>query len=276
MSQNEENELIKFIQENEKNININNSLDYAKIIVNKLKYDKIVKKYLTKLKSYSKSTYIHSLNVAIISTIISLGMKMDAENIIDIAKSALLHDIGKIKINKDILDKPDLLTKCEYEGVQMHSIYGYSMLRDEKINQYIKLGVLFHHENHNGTGYPLGLNGDKIPDIASIIHFADIYEAMTAKRTYKESISISECVEYMMSLSGTIVSPNVLKAFLLYFPAYEIGEIVKLSTGDEAVVVKNYANHSLRPKVKTKKGMIIPLNKEQYYNITVLNKSSNL
>jgi hypothetical protein len=77
-----------------------------------------------------------------------------------------------------------------------------------------------------------------------------------------------------MSLSGTVVSPNVLKSFLLYFPAYEIGEMVELSTGDEAVVVKNYANHSLRPKVKTKKGIVIPLNKEQYYNITVLDKSS--
>lgn len=276
MSQNEIDELKWFIEEDKKLLNINNSLEYAKIIVNKLEHDKVIRKYLTKLKSYSKSTYYHSLNVAIISTIISLGLKLDTDSLIGVTKAALLHDIGKMKVNKEILDKPDLLTKCEYEDIQMHSLYGYSMLREENLDQYIKTGVLFHHENYDGTGYPLGLNKDNIPNIASIIHFADIYEAMTAKRTYKESISVSECVEYMMSLSGTIVSPEVLKSFLLYFPAYEIGQLVELSTGDEAIVVKNYANHNLRPKVKTKKGTIIPLNQQKYYNITVLDKISTL
>ena len=277
MNKNLREQLDSFIRKNEANVNINNSLEYSKTIVKMACGDKTVSKYLSLLNKKSIETYYHSINVAIISTVMGLGLRLEPGRLIDLTEAALLHDIGKMQISNSILNKPGKLTEEEYKTIQMHSLYGYSLLKEEKdISSDVRNGILFHHENFNGTGYPLCYSKADIPQISRIIHIADIYDAMKAKRPYKDAYATNECFEYMMSLSGTVVDPEILKIFLLFYPAYEIGMNVELSNGYDAVVLKNYSNENLRPKVKVTDGKIIHLNRNPYLNITITKEKSNI
>ena len=112
------------------------------------------------------------------------------------------------------------------------------------------MGVYMHHENYNGTGYPMGLSGDQIYLFAKIIHIADVYDAITSERVYKKAQSPGEAVEFLMKNAGTMFQPEFVKAFITYIPVYPKGRNVVLSDGSTAVVVENRQHHTLYPVVR--------------------------
>ena len=137
------------------------------------------------MREYDDATYIHCMNVALICNVFARWLRLSEEEIQNATISGLLHDIGKTQIPDSIIKKPGKLTDDEYNTIKRHPQEGYMMLKSSSLPDGIRNAVLMHHERCDGTGYPLGLTGDKIGDYAKIVSIADVYDAMTSARVYR-------------------------------------------------------------------------------------------
>jgi diguanylate cyclase (GGDEF)-like protein len=141
------------------------------------------------------------------------GRKRDYE-IEEIKLVADVHDIGKISINDQILGKPNKLTEHEYEMIKYHSESGYKIISNIIDNEDIAVAVLYHHEKWDGTGYPHGLKGTKIPVYSRIIAICDAYDAMTSNRVYRDALSVKQAIREITRSSGTQFDPELVEYFL--------------------------------------------------------------
>ena len=253
-------------------LNIDKVLFFSNSIVDKIMHMEDIVIEMKDLQGFHDTTYEHSLNVAQLAVPCGIGMGLNNNQLVNLAAGAMLHDIGKIGISKEILDKPGKLTKDEFEIIKTHPQIGYDMLYDNQlIHPETRAGVLLHHENEDGSGYPFGYSYDQTPIIPKIIHVADVYDALRQKRSYKEKFSYSDAIEYLMGGCGTIFNYDVVLTFIKYLTVYPVGTDVLLSTGDVARVLKNHATNVLRPTVICKENKrILDLSKdEKTYNITI-------
>lgn len=203
------------------------------------------------IKRYDDYTYFHSINVGILATIVGCAMKFSEEQLRDLTLSAMLHDIGKRFIPVEILNKKGELTDEERAVLRTHPRQGADFLRERfNFSVFVNQGVMQHHEWFNGNGYPLGRSKEEIPIFARIISVVDVYDALTTNRMYRPAVAQNEAVEYLMGSSGGQFDPEVLDVFLHQIAIYPTGAQVKLSDGSQAVVMKNYPEMVLRPKVK--------------------------
>lgn len=206
---------------------------------------------LLELKMFDNYTYFHSVNVAIISLAIAYHLRLNKEEMLAVGVSSLLHDIGKICVSKEILNKPGKLTSEEYDIMKTHSKKGYEMLnKNNSIPTKVAVAVLSHHEHYDGSGYPNGLSGEKIILFGRIICIADVYDALTSDRPYRNACSVLESIEYIMANSGTQFDPRLVKLFTSKVYPYPVGSSVKLSNGETGLVIENSAEFCLRPKIK--------------------------
>lgn len=166
-------------------INVNEMLDDVKKITNEFKPDVSVFDMVHCIEGYDDLTYVHSVNVSLISRIIAMWMKLSEEEVDMITLGGLLHDVGKVMIPKDVITKPGRLTPTEYAIVQSHPLHGYNILKNQDIDERIKLCALQHHERCDGKGYPYGKKFEEIDPLARIVAIADVYDAMTANRVYR-------------------------------------------------------------------------------------------
>ena len=142
---------------------------------------------LHNMRQIDDSTYAHSVNVALICRLIGKWKNFSEKDMDTLTLCGLLHDIGKSKIPNEIIGKPGKLTDSEYEEIKKHPVIGYNLVKNLDIDQRIKNAVLLHHERFDGKGYPLGLTGNEIDDFTSIVSIADVYDAMTANRCYRDA-----------------------------------------------------------------------------------------
>lgn len=204
---------------------------------------------ISMLKVSDEYTFKHSVDVATMAMVIAKTYGLSKKEIYEIGIAGLLHDIGKSKIPKEVLNKQDKLSDEEFELMKMHSLYGYRILQEKgSISQPILLGVLQHHEKINGKGYPLGVGDDKISLYARIISIADVYDALVTERPYKKAFTQRDAIEIIMSMTGEL-DITIMKSFLESIILYPVGSIVQLSNGEKAQVVENTAHYALRPKV---------------------------
>lgn len=154
----------------------------------------------------------HNIEVGKYARIIA--EEINYRNVDGIILAAKLHDIGKISIPGHILNKPGRLDKDEYEIIKTHPSEGYRIIEQIDYFQDIKLGVLHHHEHWNGSGYPHGLKGDEIPLMAQIISIADVYDAVTSKRSYHDGRSHEEACEIIIEGNGKMFNPLLVQAFI--------------------------------------------------------------
>ncbi|MCR5107529.1 MAG: response regulator [Lachnospiraceae bacterium] len=205
---------------------------------------------LLDLRSFDDYTYHHSVNVAVYATAVATLMGLDDEEIQEVAVAALCHDLGKAMISPDIINKKGRLTDEEFEEIKNHSRYSYEILYSNPlISTAVRQAVLCHHENLNGSGYPLGKMGDEIPLYAKIIHAVDIYDALTSRRPYKEPYAPVEALEYMTGGVNILFDENVVRIMQKVIPAYPPGMDVGLSNGEKAVVIANTPD-ALRPRIR--------------------------
>lgn len=141
------------------------------------------------------------------------GKKRDYE-IEEIKLIAEVHDIGKISISDNILHKPSKLDENEYEQIKYHSESGYKIISNIIDNEDIAIAVLYHHEKYDGTGYPHGLKGEKIPLYSRIISICDAYDAMTSDRVYREALSKKQAIKEIKRNAGTQFDPVLVERFL--------------------------------------------------------------
>ena len=227
---------------------------------------------LTDLRSFDDYTYAHSVNVAVVSCVIGFGLKLSESDLTDLVTAALLHDLGKLLIPSEILNKPGRLTQEEYQIMKSHSLLSYEMIKERlDLSAQIKTAVLHHHENVDGSGYPEGIEGIEQTLFTRILHVADVYDALISKRPYKNPYSPYEASEYLMGGSGIMFDRHVVATLLKYVPLYPKGKQVILSDGRTGIIMENTDYHNLRPVVKLFDGTILDLTERENFNITVKN-----
>lgn len=168
------------------------------------------------LNEKNKRERIHAQNVSKICRKIAELMKFEPEVVKEVELAGMLHDIGKIVIDENILNKKGILTEAEFDQIKRHPECGYQIMKS--VDAYTKLAdyILCHHERWDGKGYPRGLSGDNIPLISRIINIADAYEAMTANRPYRKGMSHDDALTEMKRCSGTQFDPYIVATFRDY------------------------------------------------------------
>ncbi len=156
----------------------------------------------------------HSTRVADYTAMLAEELGYEEEDVEKYYNIALLHDIGKIAIPPEVLNKPGQLTDEEFNIIKSHSARGYQVLKDISIMPELAIGAGAHHERPDGKGYPKGLKGDEIPRVAQIIAVADTFDAMYSDRPYRKRMNFEKAVSIIKEVSGTQLQPDVVDAFL--------------------------------------------------------------
>lgn len=200
------------------------------------------------MRGYDDLTYTHSMNVALISNVIGTWLNLSNNDLETLMIAGMLHDIGKLRIPPEIIQKPSKLTDTEYEIVKNHPQYGYDILSTKNLNPKIKLVALQHHERYDGKGYPYGLKAKEIDLFSGIVAIADVYDAMTADRVYRKGICPFPVLEHM-ELQKEIYEPGALYQFIERTVEAYINTEVRLSNGEIGRVVLLNKNFLSRPIV---------------------------
>lgn len=221
------------------------------------------------IKMYDDYTFHHSLSVAIMAIAIGIELGLDRKQLNELGTAGLLHDIGKLSVPIEIINKKGRLTDDEFAQVKLHPVYAAQHLKARQlVSEDCYLGIIAHHEKYDGTGYPFKLAGDRIPFYARILAIADVYDALTSHRPYRTPSPPNEAIEYIMGGTGTHFDPEIVPAFLRKVAPYPVGSVVNLSNGATATVIKNFPDYPLRPIVQiTDEDTIIDL----CNNFSVLN-----
>ena len=229
---------------------IDGAQDVAKGIAGKIQTSNSIKKELDELKYGTEGVITHSLNTAVLAGAIGIENGFAPKDIEQLVIGGMLHDIGKLYIDPEILNKKGRLTEKEYEIMKTHAEEGYKKLCDNKgVTQKVRFMAFQHHENNDGTGYPKRLKGEQILWEARILHVVDVYEAMTAKRCYKDHLLPGDVMEFVMGKYSTMFDIKAMDMFLRTIPAYRKGDLVRLSDGTRCQVLESNPINSLRPLV---------------------------
>lgn len=214
---------------------------------------------LHNMREFDDSTFSHCLNVSLICRVFGQWLNMPKEDIDVLTMAGLFHDIGKLTTPENILMKPGKLSNDEYSIMKTHATEGYNFLKTHKLDSRIKEAALFHHERCDGTGYPLGLKGDRIPPFAKIVAIADVYDAMTAARVYRGPMCPFVVLSYIESEGYTKYDPKFLLPFLGNVVSTYIGTTVRLSNGQTGTVVMINNQSLSRPMIHCDNGEFINL-----------------
>ena len=177
--------------------------------------NKTIEKILLNINNKYDYERIHSERVSQYCLSIARTMNLSNKEVEEAKIAGALHDIGKIIVSPEILNKKDKLTKKEWEEVKKHPYTSYQLLKsvDEYAN--IAEAVLYHHERLDGTGYPEGLKEEEIPLLSKIIAVADVYEAITANRPYKHTKTKEQAIEELKKHSGTQFDEKIVGIFII-------------------------------------------------------------
>ena len=230
---------------------IEEAITIAKDIVSDIVEHGIVALDMNELKKYDDYTYIHSVNVAVLACMLGFGMDLPERELDDLVLAGLLHDLGKYKIPAKLINKSERLTKDEFDLLKKHSTFSYDIIADRNdISMDVKNAVLLHHENEDGSGYPMGILGSGLNRITKILHVVDIYDALIQDKPYKKGYTPWEAAEYLMGACGYMFDKNVVDTFIRVVPLYQKGSEIVLSTGEHAIVLENSGENNLRPKIR--------------------------
>lgn len=265
-------EMEKTIENTFASLNINESDETAKKEIEKTVED--IKKNLdvnielleeiTEIKEIDTYLYTHSLNVAILASLIGRWMSLPEKDLDLLVRAGLLHDIGKLKIDPSVLNKPGKLSDAEFEEMKKHSSHSYSMLKQSGYGSedFLK-AVIFHHEKQDGSGYPLGLKDEQIPVHARIIAVADIFDAMTSERVYKKRVSPFKVLEMFQNQTFGKLDLPITMLFVKRFSEYYLGATVVLSNGEIGKIVSLNHYEINKPLLKLEKGDFVDISKKR-------------
>ena len=220
-------------------------------LIQQLLSDKEVIFNLIDLRMMDDYLFAHSVNVCILSVMtgITLGYHRGELELLGIG--ALLHDLGIIKMPEKVINKPSALTSEEWEIIKMHPIFGYEIITEAgNLDEGHAIIALQHHENYDGTGYPLGISGDQFSEYAQIVSLADKFDAITSDRHYRKAYPPIEAYEMCEASMNYLVSETVARAFMYNIAAYPSNTVVELNNGMIGVTTQTFKGNSLFPLVK--------------------------
>ncbi len=207
---------------------------------------------LLKLKEYDDYTYTHSINVATLSLLLGVNMQLPRQQLVSLTSGALLHDVGKCKIPKEILFSPRRLTPEEFELVKKHPIFGHEIAERSSLEDDIAEEIILdHHERVDGSGYPRGKKGDEISPFTSIVSVADEYDAITTMRAYSDARNPYIAVSAIIEDAGLgKLNPDIASILVKTMGIYPRGTVMYLSDGSKVMAVQQNPGMLIRPVVK--------------------------
>jgi putative nucleotidyltransferase with HDIG domain len=206
---------------------------------------------LAMIKDYDNYTFNHSVNVGILAVALAAYLGMDRQSLRDTNTAGLLHDIGKITIEKSILNKPGKLSGDEYEEMKKHAEKGAEIVKEmENIHPRVTDAVLGHHIRYNRCGYPEWARKRDFDQLADILAVADCYDAITTLRTYNSPVSPRAALDVMRRISWTSLNGELVGKFEEMMGKYPVGTLVRLDTTEIGLVVKPHPQESTEAAVK--------------------------
>ena len=245
--------VIREIEEG-KRIEIKKARLVVNSLINQVLQDEQTMVRMTAIKDYDDYTYYHAVNVSVLS--IGLGMKLglNKKRLSELGIAAFLHDIGKVNIPKEILNKETSFTDEEWKVMRSHPSEGVKIImRTMKIDPMMIVGAIVsyeHHNNYNGSGYP-SVPPQHKPDLYSkIVTIADRFDAMTSSRVYSRvPKSPEKALQILVEGAGKDVDPLLLKMFIKLIGVFPIGTLVVLDSGELGIVYRGNADEPERPKI---------------------------
>jgi HD-GYP domain-containing protein (c-di-GMP phosphodiesterase class II) len=206
--------------------------------------------WLTHLKRRDDYTATHCVNVAVLALAFGRYLGLGKEPLYRLGLGALLHDLGKMRIPPEVLNKPGRLTDEEFKIMRAHPELGHVLLRKSKDIPAESLDiVLYHHERLDGRGYPKGLSGADIGQLTKIVSIVDVYDAVTSDRVYHDGIAPATALKNLYNWAPNNFDVGLVEGFIRCIGIYPIGSLVQLNTREVGVVVASSEQHRLRPMV---------------------------
>ena len=206
---------------------------------------------LTALKDYDNYTFTHMVNVSILTMAQARGLGIDGPLLREFGLAALMHDIGKVKTPPEILNKPDKLTDEEFGVMKRHVVDGAEILRGTaEIPPLAPVVAFEHHLRIDGTGYPHGVTRPNLNLATMLCGIADVYDAMRSQRKYQQAFPSERILAVLQRNDGKQFDQHLIRRFVQLLGIYPVGNLVKLNTGEIAIVLQVHAPDPYRPKVR--------------------------
>ncbi|MCW3148948.1 HD-GYP domain-containing protein [Stutzerimonas stutzeri] len=206
--------------------------------------------WLARLKTQDVYTSLHCLSVSILAMGFGKHLGLPDARIELLGMAGLLHDVGKMKIDPQVLNKPGKLTTEEFEHIKQHPSFGYRALcAQEDIPGAAVQAAYGHHERLDGTGYPLGLDRSQIPFVTRVVTIVDAFDAITSHRSYDRARPIQAAYDVLRSGSDRQFDERLVGEFIRWLGVFPVGSLVELHSGEVALVLERHAQLQLRPKV---------------------------
>ena len=206
---------------------------------------------LTAMRNYDNYTFTHMVNVSILTMGQARALGIEGQLLREFGLSALMHDIGKVRTPKEILNKPDKLTDEEFAVMRRHTVDGAEILRRTPEMPILAPVVAFeHHLRIDGTGYPFGVKRPALNVATMLCSISDVYDAMRSQRAYQQAFPTDRILAVLKRNDGTQFDQHLVRRFVQLLGIYPPGTLVKLSTGEVAVVAATHAPDPFRPRVR--------------------------
>jgi len=236
---------------NQKRIDMDMMSKSVKLLVEDIMSNRNLIIQLEDIRTYSDYLMFHSINVAVFSIMTGLSMGYGEGTLTELALGALLHDIGMVTIDPNILYKPGELTVVEKNMVRQHPEIGFNVLRSYREISTTAAHIAYqHHERVDGTGYPRKFVGKQILEFGKIAAIADTYDAVISDRPYAKGYSTTDGVTVLRKLAGSYFDPEMVEAFVSNIATYPIDSLVLLNTGQIAIVINVIKSHLQHPLVR--------------------------
>lgn len=205
---------------------------------------------MTNMKAMDDYLISHSLNVCILTLTFARFLCFEEEQMYELGMGALLHDIGEIRLPKELLNKPVELNAEEHATMEKHTEYGASILRENNGIPQAAIDIaLHHHERLDRSGYPNKLGGQEISRNAKIVGIIDVYEALTSATPFRTAISSTDALKSMFDWRGTLFDSTLVEKFIQCVGIYPVGSMLELKSGEIGIVISAGPEHRLYPKM---------------------------
>lgn len=227
---------------------INDSIEH---IISDILHNRDIQISLNDIGTVDEYTYVHSVDVCVYSLLIGRELGYNKTTMNKLAMGAILHDIGKTVLERDIQFKKGALTEDEYVYMKRHADFGYEILKmNTSMPEASRRIALNHHERLDGSGYPNGLGGNQLDEFARITAIADVFDALISDRCYKRKWSVNQAVDYMIEYSDSLFSAELVQLFIQQIAIYPNGSMVLMSDNSIGIVKEQNKNVPLRPIVR--------------------------
>jgi len=224
--------------------------------------------WMTKMRDKDEYTSEHCLNVCVLAIAFGRHLGFEEEALQNLGLCGLLHDVGKMRVPLEVVNKPSRLTDEEFKAMKAHAIHGRNLLMSSPGVPHSAVDVAYsHHERLDGGGYPRGLKASGISDNARMIAIVDAYDAMTAERCYAEAIPSTEALKEILNCSGEQFDVRLAEQFIEMVGVYPPGSIVELVNGCVAIVLNNNYRYRHLPRILVVRNPSKRTVKEKVFNL---------